>query len=295
MKKKDKDIREADKLIHEAIMNEGEYLKEKLGPVTYENPEGYDIEDGFQRLLKDRAKLKEENLEYEAKSEADAVKMESAVVETAASKVREFETAKVKRSKSVRKGFGGFSKVAVIVLVAGACIAGASLQSEATRMWWMESLGWSIGNDSSTKVNNDDERDMADMPEWEAASTIEKELGIKVPKLQYTPDQCEFSDYMYETITNMAVMYYKIHEKYLTISIMAGMIDTTSSANFDGKVLIEDTLDTAYGIVSIREIKGGDNTDNTVVAEWDYQDVHYEIFGRISYGEMKKIVENAVL
>lgn len=295
MKKKDKDIRVADKLIHEAIMNEGEYLKEKLGPVTYENPEGYDIEDGFQRLLKDRAKLKEENLEYEAKGEADAVKMKSAVVETAASKVREFEISKVKRNKSVRKGFGGFSKVAVIVLVAGACIAGFSLQSEATRMWWMESLGWNIGDDSATQVDNDAERERADMPEWEAASTIEKELGIKVPKLLYQPEWLEFSDYTYETITNMAVMYYKMHEKYLTISIMAGVIDTTSSANFDGKVLIENTLETAYGIVSIREIKGDHNTSNTVVAEWDYQDAHYEIFGRISYEEMKRIVENAVM
>lgn len=295
MKKKDKDIREADKLIHEAIMNEGEYLKEKLGPVTYENPEGYDIEDGFQRLLKDRAKLKEENLEYEAKGEADAVKMESAAVETAASKVREFETAKVKRSKSVRKGFGSFVKVAVIVLVAGACIAGVSLQSEATRMWWMESLGWNIGDDSSTKVNNDDERDMADMPEWEAASTIEKELGIKVPKLQYKPDQYEFSDYMYETITNRVIMYYKIGEEYLTISMTLGVGDYTSSANFDGNILAEKALETTYGVVYLREIQGKENTNNTMVAEWNYQDTHYEIFGRMSYEEMKMVVENIVL
>lgn len=295
MKKKDKDIREADKLIHEAIMNEGEYLKEKLGPVTYENPEGYDIEDGFQRLLKDRAKLKEENLEYEAKVEADAVKMESAVVETAASKVREFETAKVKRSKSVRKGFGGFSKVAVILLVAGACIAGASLQSEATRMWWMESLGWSIGNDSSTKVNNDDERDMADMPEWEAASTIEKELGIKVPKLQYKPDRCGFSDYMYEAVTNRATMYYKVSEEYLTISMTAGLNDTTSSTNFDGSILSEEMMNVAYGLVRIREIGDKDSEKRTVIAEWDYQDIHYEIMGRITYKDMKMIVENVVL
>lgn len=93
----------------------------------------------------------------------------------------------------------------------------------------------------------------------------------------------------------MAVMYYKINEEYLTISIMAGMIDTASSANFDGKVLMENTLETAYGIVSIREIKGDHNTSNTVVAEWDYQDAHYEIFGRISYEEIKRIVENAVM
>lgn len=295
MKKKDKDIREADKLIHEAIMNEGEYLKEKLGPVTYENPEGYDIEDGFQRLLKDRAKLKEENLEYEAKGEADAVKMKSAVVEIVASKVREFETAKVKRSKSVRKGFGSFAKVAVIVLVAGACIAGLSLQSEATRMWWMESLGWNIGDDSSTKVNNDDERDMADMPEWEAASTIEKELGIKVPKLQYKPEWLEFSDYVYETITNRAIIYYKIGDEYLTISMTLGLGDYTSSANFDGNILVEKSLETTYGVVHLREIEGTENTNNTMVAEWNYQDAHYEIFGRISYEEMKMIVENIVL
>lgn len=295
MKKKDKDIREADKLIHEAIMNEGEYLKEKLGPVTYENPEGYDIEDGFQRLLKDRAKLKEENLEYEAKVEADAVKMESAVVETAASKVREFEISKVKRNKSVRKGFGGFSKVAVIVLVAGACIAGFSLQSEATRMWWMESLGWNIGDDSATQVDNDAERDMADMPEWEAASTIEKELGISVPKLFYKPNQCEFSDYMYETVTNMAIMYYKIDNEYLTINMIMGKNNYTSSANFDGVVLSQEMMETSYGIAYIREIQGEDNDNKTVVAEWDYQDVHYEVFGRISYEEMKNIVENVVL
>lgn len=295
MKKKDKDIREADKLIHEAIMNEGEYLKEKLGPVTYENPEGYDIEDGFQRLLKDRAKLKEENLEYEAKVEADAVKMKSAVVETAASKVREFEISKVKRNKSVRKGFGGFSKVAVIVLVAGACIAGFSLQSEATRMWWMESLGWNIGDDSATQVDNDAERDMADMPEWEAASTIEKELGIKVPKLQYKPDRCGFSDYMYEAVTNRATMYYKVSEEYLTISMTAGLNDTTSSTNFDGSILSEEMMNVAYGLVRIREIGDKDSEKRTVIAEWDYQDIHYEIMGRITYKDMKMIVENVVL
>ena len=295
MKKKDKDIREADKLIHEAIMNEGEYLKDKLGPVTYENPEGYDIEDGFQRLLKDRAKLKEENLEYEAKGEADAVKMESAAVETAASKVREFETAKVKRSKSVRKGFGSFAKVAVIVLVAGACIAGFSLKSEATRMWWMESFGWHFGDDSITQVDNDKERDTLELPEWEASSTIEKELGIKVPRLLYQPEWMKFSDYVYETITNRAIMYYKIGDEYLTISMTLGVGDYTSSANFDGNILVEKSLETTYGVVHLREIEGTEIKNNIMVAEWNYQDTHYEIFGRISYEVMKKIVENVVL
>lgn len=224
--------------------------------------------------------------------------MESATVGASNHKIRTFETVKAQndnKGKKVRKGFGSLVKAAVVVLVAGACIAGFSLQSEATRMWWMESLGWNIGDDSSTKVNNDDERDMADMPEWEAASTIEKELGIKVPKLQYKPDQCAFSDYMYEAVTNRATMYYKVGEEYLTISMTAGLNDTTSSTNFDGSILSEEMMNVAYGVVRIREIGDKDSEKRTVIAEWDYQDVHYEIMGRVAYKEIKMIVENVVL
>lgn len=298
MEKREKDRKDADRLIHEAMMNEGDYWKEKLDPVTYEDPEGYDINAGFQRLLKERAKLKAETLEYEAKVEGESVKMESATVETSDDKIRTFETVKAQndnKGKKLRKGFGSFVKAAVVVLAAGACIAGFSLQSEATRMWWMESLGWHFGDDSTTKVNNDYERDPTELPEWEAVSAIENEIGIKAPKLQYQPEGMEFSDYMYETVTNSAVMYYKMEEEYITINMIVGLLDTASSANFDGDVLMEDVLETTYGVVYIREIEGKNNTKNTVVVEWDYQDAHYEIFGRISVKEMKKIVENIIL
>lgn len=295
MEKKEKDIKQADKILHDVIMKDGEYLKEKLGPVTYENPAGCDIDAGFQKLLKERAKLKAENRAYEAKTNADAAEMESATVEMPAMKVSEFESAKIKKRKTARKGFGSLAKVAVIVLVAGVCIAGFSLQSEATRMWWMESFGWSIGNDGTTKVNNDMERDFSNAPEWEAASIIEKELGIKVPRLQYKPDKSKFSEYTYEKVTNSAVMYYKMGDEYLTINMIMGANNVTSGVSFDGSILFEKTIETMYGTVVVRELEGERDTKNTVIAEWDYQDAHYEIFGRISYEEVKMIVENIVL
>lgn len=295
MEKREKDRKDADRLIHEAMMNEGDYWKEKLDPVTYEDPEGYDINAGFQRLLKERAKLKAETLEYEAKVEGESVKMESATVETSNHKIRAFETVKAQNGKKVRNGFGSFVKAAVVVLVAGACIAGFSLQSEATRMWWMESLGWHFGDDSTTQVDNDAERDFTELPEWEAVSAIENEIGIKAPKLQYQPEGMEYSDYMYETVTNRATMYYKVNEEYLTISMTAGLNDTTSSTNFDGTILSEEMMNVAYGVVRIREIEDKDSEKRTVIAEWDYQDVHYEIMGRIAYKEIKMIVNNVIL
>ena len=197
--------------------------------------------------------------------------------------------------KNPRKRFEALAKVAVVVLVAGVCFAGFSLQSEATRMWWMKSLGWTIGDDSYTKVNNDEERDMTELPEWEAASIIEKELGIKVPKLQYHPEWLEYSDYMYETIINRAILYYKVGEEYLTIGMSIGTMDTSSSINYDGEVLEEKMIETTNGTVFIKEIQNGNSEDTSVIAEWDYLDVHYEILGKISFDEMVKIVENIVL
>lgn len=287
MEKKENAIKKADKVIYDAIMEEGEYLRNQIEPDVYEEPEGFDLDESFQQMLKAREAWK-------AQHSGSDHNPENAKPVYAASENRDFIDSD-KKYKKAKKPFSTLAKAAMVVLVAGVCLVGFSLQSEATRMWWMESLGWNIGDDSATKVNNDGERDVAEMPEWEAASTIEKELGIKVPKLQYKPDQSEFSDYMYETVTNSAVMYYKMGEEYLTIGMTVGTNDTTSSANFDGCVLLEETMETACGVVSLREIQAEGDAKKTVSAEWNYQDTHYEIFGRISLEEMKKIIENLIL
>ena len=50
----------SDKILHDKIMKESEYLEELLGPVTYEDPEDFDLDESFQQLLKDREALKAE-------------------------------------------------------------------------------------------------------------------------------------------------------------------------------------------------------------------------------------------
>lgn len=301
MKKMDEKKDIADQILEDSIMEEGRRLEQILGPVTYENPKEYDMDAGFQKLLQKRAKLKEE---LQAK-EADITLNEESndyIVnknkDNVSKNEMENDSTKITKAGSRKRKriyLNTLTKVAVVVLVAGLCVIGFSMQSEATKMWWMESFGWDIGDDGATKVNNDDERDMAEVPAWEAASEIEQEVGIKSPKFSYMPSKCIYSDCVYDEVMGRAIMYYKIEEEYITVNMTLGTNDYASSASFDGTIIKEETVDNIYGKVTIRTLNGNEQEEDTVVAEWDYQDVHYELFGRISRDEIVKMVENMVL
>lgn len=296
MKKKDDTTKIADQILQDQIHREAKFLEDLLGPVTYQPPEGYSTEESIKKLRADREALRDELKAYEAaqKNDAKDVFDEEEYKNSESDKVLEINKVR-KDKKTGRKKAGAFVKAAVLVLVAGTCIAGLSLQSEATRMWWMESLGWNIGGDIATQVDNDKERDYSEMPEWEAEAVIEQELGIQVPKFFYKPDRCEFSDYRYETITNQATLYYKIENEYISVNMIAGTDNYTSAMNFDGSIVQEEQIESSYGTIMIRSIRTGSDDKESVIAEWDYQDVHYEIFGRLPFEEVENVIKNMVL
>lgn len=284
MKKKDERTNWTDSSLQDQIIKEGKLIEKMLGPETYQDPDGFDYDASYQELLKDRMALKEQTKAYVREMDDKSVFDKDSD-----------ELPVKKKKKASRTWAKTLAKAAAVVLVAGACLAGLSLRSEATRMWWMESFGWKIGEVGYTKVNNDVERDDSEMPEWEAEAVIEKELGIQVPKFLYEPEGLEFSDYQYETMTNRATMYYHFGEEYLTISMISGADNYTSSVNFDGSVLKEETIASTYANITVRNIRNGEGGKNSTIAEWDYLDVHYEVFGRISFEEVKKMLKNMVL
>lgn len=266
----------SDKILHDKIMKESEYLEELLGPVTYEDPEDFDLDESFQQLLKDREALK---AEYENNET-----MES-------EKVSEIELKKITRKKRIYK----IAKAAILVLTVGTCVVGFGLKSEATRMWWMNSINKVIGNDSSTRVNNDSLRQITELPEEEAMALIEEDLQIEVPQLLYKPAQMEYSDSQYDTITKTAIICYKNDEVYLTVQIVSGTDDKSMGFNIDGEVYKQAMIKTSFGEVSVKTVKAEGDEKATAVAEWDYEDMHYQIFGKIDYEEMKQVVENIYL
>lgn len=282
MQREDEIIKKADKIIHAKVMEEGKQLEAIIGPVTYKDPDDFDVKESFQKLLKDREALKAQLKETDKIEEADEPSKKTPD----------------KRSKKIAKKTKKLSplvKAAVVVFVAGVCFVGFGLQSEATRMWWMKSIGLNVGENSSTRIDNDEERDVTVLPEKEAAAVIKKEVGIKVPEFIYIPEDLVYSSYAYEDVNNSACVFYEQLGDYLTLDMAYGDVDSASSFGAEGGALQEEDIETAFGSVHVREFKAEGDEKETVVAEWDYQDVHYRFFGRIDFDEMCKMVETMIL
>lgn len=160
-KKKDQDL--ADRIIHEEIMREGERLEKELGPVTFEESPDFDIEKSFEELQR---------------------KMEE--------RERTGEEGTVKMPAKEKRKFSSVAKVLVACAAIFVCLFTFTMSSEATRMWWMESMERLIGKSSSTVVDNDENRVKSDVSELEAAAEIEEKTGIQVPEFLERPAEMQF-------------------------------------------------------------------------------------------------------
>lgn len=260
-KKKDQDL--ADRIIHEEIMREGERLEKELGPVTFEESPDFDIEKSFEELQR---KMKERD--------------------------RTGEEGTVKMPAKEKRKFSGVAKTLVACAAIFVCLFTFTMSSEATRMWWMESVERLIGQESSTVVNNDENRVKTELPENEAAAEIEEKTGIQVPEFLERPAEMQFDSYEYNEMYNFAFMYYVMDEQVIVLRMQGADTDTSWDLNYDGEILEKVETKTEYGRVSVKKIKTGDDTDSTVVAEWNYKNTEYSISGKVDIDVMEVLTES---
>lgn len=260
-KKKDQDL--ADRIIHEEIMREGERLEKELGPVTFEESPDFDIEKSFEELQR---KMKERD--------------------------RTGEEGTVKMPAKEKRKFSGVAKTLVACAAIFVCLFTFTMSSEATRMWWMESVERLIGQESSTVVNNDENRVKTELPENEAAAIIEEKTGIQVPEFLERPAEMKFDSYEYNELLQVAFVYYAVNDQVMVLSMQGADIDTTSDLNYDGEILEKIEMKTQYGKVLIKKIETMNDEVPAVVAEWNYNNTEYNISGKVDIDIMKRLLES---
>lgn len=279
--KKDKqDI--ADRIIREEILREGTRLEEALGPVTFQESPDFDYDESFRCLCEKR-----EAQEQRKKEIGEMVHRQEA------SKSAGFSG---KAQRHGKKSWGGFGSpvvkvaVACIVLVAG--IFTFSMTSEATRMWWLESIERVVGGASGTVVDNDEKRLKSDTTEQDAAAEIKEKTGIDVPKFLVRPDEMLFDSYRYDETFQFAFMYYLMGEHVISLYMQGVNTDTSSDLSYDGELQDSNQIETQYGNVSIKEVKAEGDDQSTVVAEWKYRNQYYCIIGKIEMETLKSMIES---
>ena len=189
------------------------------------------------------------------------------------------------------------ARVAAAVLVCSAGIFAASMTSQANRSYFIDSVRYWVGDDTSISIENDEGNEKAQKDEQTALDNIEKGISAKVPKFMYRPDGFEFKDYYVSTSAGYAVMEYYYGKNIIMIYI--GRYDQEAKSSvyiLDGKVIDKVNLETENITVNIEKVKDDADTDTNenYVACWKNESIFYQITGKMQKEEFIKFIKNIV-
>lgn len=189
------------------------------------------------------------------------------------------------------------ARVAAAVLVCSAGIFAASMTSQANRSYFIDSVRYWAGDDTSISIENDEENERAQKDEQMALDNIEKGISAKVPKFMYRPDGFEFKDYYVSTSAGYAVMEYYYGENIIMVYI--GRYDQEAKSSvyiLDGKIIDKVNLENENITVNIEKVKDDADTDTNenYVACWKNESIFYQITGKMQKEEFIKFIKNIV-
>lgn len=195
-----------------------------------------------------------------------------------------------------RRAAGWWRKKAIqwtaVAAVAAIGIFGVSMTSQANRAYVMREVNKVFGNDVNTEIDND-KVVQSDRTEEYAKEEIEDKLSIKIPSFFYLPEGMKYKDFIIDEQAHTAFIQYIYDEQLIYFMILANDESATGGSQNDlGKNLCKvQSKYTADLETEVWEIKEEDDNQPAYALQWKYLNVYYELFGKISLSEMKKIAE----
>ncbi len=209
-------------------------------------------------------------------------------------KIQEYEydrRFKVVYHKKKKRRYIIFALAAVIVLVVGSAITGVGSKS-----YWKVVWEQIAGDAGITGIDVDDmeSQESEDIDEMGVYRKVYEEFGVEPVRLRYLPNGMALQDFFIDEEQRKAYLFYEYNEQ--TIRYTMYMNDSDSS--FTQKDL--DKLINKYKIynknlnleIEVQEYSIKDTINKRYVAEFKFQDTHYQFKGIIEKGQFDKIIEN---
>lgn len=184
-------------------------------------------------------------------------------------------------------------KWAAVAAVTVFGIFGVSMSSEANRAYIMETVDSAFGDDVGTIMNNEDTLPR-DLTEEEAKAAIEEKLVIELPEFFYTPEDMIFDTYSIDDMAKMASMQYRVDENFILLMVYANDSGASAYALSDRGKLLGNITSQVFTPVQATfwEVQEEDDEIPAYILQWNYKNVYYELTGKLSEEEMRKIAEN---
>lgn len=180
-------------------------------------------------------------------------------------------------------------KVAGVCLIAGAAVFGLSMTSEANRLLLMQTANEVLGTGDLMQVDNGEDRDLARGDEDAAREEISEKLNVEVPEFYYLPEGMAYKDYQIIEEVGYVKLTYLYQNGYIYLTISNSSTDM-SQGDIKEKQDNPEKIETLNGTMDfvIKEMEEG---KGQYIANWEYKNVAYSLFGEIDRDELIKILE----
>lgn len=185
------------------------------------------------------------------------------------------------------------ARVAAAVLVCSAGIFAASMTSQANRRYFIDSVRYWVGDDTSISIENDEGNERAQKDEQMAIDNVEKELGVNVPLILERPKGFKFKDYRVNAESGYAFFEYSYNGEILTIYINKYDKETKSrGASLDGKEIDTIKLPEEEISIQIKKIMAKGDKKASYVAYWSSSTEFYQIESQMEEQKFIKLIKN---
>ena len=247
--------------------------------------------------LQKEVKKEAEQIEKEVSSHAelDDLKVSDEMETSLFNKIQEYEydkRFKVVYHRKKKRHYLIIALAAVLVIVAGSAMTGVGSKSYWKVMWEKFTGGESLGY---IDVENMESQETEDFDELGVYREIYQKFGIEPVRLRYKPSGTVLDYYTMEENQRRVILFYKYNNEIIRYTIYMNDSDSSFSQKDLDSLIDEYDMENEDFNIHLEEYSVDNLSQKRYIAEFEYQDVQYQLMGIIEKDEFEKILENLFL
>lgn len=258
--------------------------------------------------MKKMKKLKKLSLENEMKKEAeqiekkvredrslDDIKVSDEMEKELFNKIQDYEYDKrhkkvIRKKKKSKLVIGALAAVLILV-------CGSVMTSVGSKSYWKTLWNDSNGDEQNNgiDVENMESIETEDIDEMEVDKKITKVMGVSLVKMQYKPKDMVLKRYIIDEEQRMAILFYQYGEEVIKYYMYTNSTDSSFGEKTVDQLLDEYEFQNGKHSILVKQYEIKDSDEERYIAEFEYNDIHYQIKGSMEKEEFEKILENLFL
>lgn len=195
--------------------------------------------------------------------------------------------------QTVRKRRMGWRRIASLAAVM-VFVLGLGITSVGGPKRVMEVMQQMVGGREVTKINSDDDKVVSSegLAEEDAYQEIKDKLGIDPVRIASNSVELEFVSVEIDEMLQTAVVLYNKDEKVISYIISISYSDGSFGVDIEDE-LVREFQQQKNGLnITVKEYNIVQSNEKLYSAEFNRQDVYYQITGSVDEEDMKKIINN---